>query len=136
MEGVKNSALGASWERFTRSAGEFAAAVSRLLAVRWTMARTEARLWGRALAARMLLLVAGAALLLLALLLLTAGLVAIVLAWTGSLIGSIFIVLGVYLILAGAALFFGTRQRSGRPAFEVTARELKKDFEHFGSRTP
>ena len=117
------------WDSWKRSAAEFLSAAASLASVRLAMARLEAREWSRALLLRAAMAAAAVCLLIFSLGLLAAGLVAVFAAWTGSLIGGIFIVFGIFVVAAGLLLFAALRSRAGRPVLEATMREIRQDFE-------
>lgn len=119
------------WDSWKRSAAAFVSAASSLASVRLEMARREAREWSRAFLLRAGMVAAALFLLLFALALLAAGLVAVFAAWTGSLIGGIFIVFGIFVVAAGILLFAASRSRAGRPVLEATMREIRQDLEDF-----
>ena len=120
-----------AWEAWKRAAGEFLRSARALAAIRWEMASQEAGAWGKAMAVRAALLVFALVLAIAAAALLVAGLVAVLYAWWGTLVGAIFAVFGLCLLAAGGAVAVAVRGRSGRPAFERTAAELRRDFDAF-----
>jgi uncharacterized membrane protein YqjE len=124
------------WEAWTRAGSSFFSSVVSLASVRLAMARAEARQWSRAAMIRIALLAGALLLVPFAFALLTAGLVAAFHAWTGSLVGSIFIVFGIYVISAAGLVFAATRGKASRPIFEATLREIRQDLEHLKGEEP
>ena len=125
-----------AWEAWKRAAADFLRSARALAATRWEMASQEAGAWGKAMAVRAALLVLALALALVATALLVAGLVAVLYAWWGTLVGAIFAVFGLCLFAAVGAVAFAVRGRSGRPVFERTAAELRRDFDAFTGPEP
>lgn len=124
------------WDSWKRSAASLVSDLVALASLRLSMARLEAREWGRAFLIRIGLVVGALFLLFFTFALLAAGLVAVFAAWTGSLIGAIFIVLGIFLAAAGLLLFAASRSRATRPVLEATMREIRQDIQDLAGGPP
>jgi len=88
------------------------------------------------MAFRAAFLLCAAVLAVLAVALLVAGIVAALYAWWGTLVGAIFAVFGLCLAAVGGLVAAAMRGRSGRPIFERTAAELRRDFDAFTGPEP
>ena len=124
------------WESWKGAAAEFARSGRDLASVRWAMASEEAGAWGKAMALRAGFLVLALLLAVAAVALLVAGIVAALYAWWGTLVGAIFAAFGLCLAAAGGLVALAMRGRSGRPIFERTAEELRRDFDAFTGPEP
>jgi len=124
------------WDSWKAAAAEFARSGRDLASIRWEMASREAGSWGKAMAFRAAFLLCAAVLAVLAVALLVAGIVAALYAWWGTLVGAIFAVFGLCLVAAGGLITAAMRGRSGRPIFERTAAELRRDFDAFTGPEP
>lgn len=129
-ETIEEGAPG-GWERWKRSVSEFARSFFSLFSIRWNMATREAGAWGRAMAIRAALFLLAAAFVVFAAALLVAGLVAVLTAWWGTLVGAIFAVFGLCVAGAAALFFFATRRRPESRLFSRTAEELRRDLDAF-----
>jgi hypothetical protein len=135
-EGSNESVPRGGWDSWKAAAGEFARSARDLASIRWEMARREAGAWGKAMAYRAAFLLFAAVLAVLAVALLVAGIVAALYAWWGTLAGAIFAVFGLCLVAAAGLVAAAMRGRSGRPIFERTAAELRRDFDAFTGPEP
>lgn len=124
------------WDSWKGAAAEFARSARDLASIRWEMASREAGAWGKAMAFRGVFLLLAAVFAVLAAALLVAGIVAALYAWWGTLVGAIFAVFGLCLGAAGGLVAAAMRGRSGRPIFERTAAELRRDFDAFTGPEP
>jgi hypothetical protein len=135
-ENPKESPRPGGWESWKGAAAEFARSARDLASVRWAMAAEEAGAWGKAMALRAAFLVLALLLAVAAVALLVAGIVAALYAWWGTLVGAIFAVFGLCLAAVGGLVALAIRGRSGRPIFERTAEELRRDFDAFTGPEP
>ena len=124
------------WDSWKAAARDFARSARDLASIRWEMASREAGDWGKAMALRAAFFLFAAVLAVLAAALLVAGIVALLYAWWGTLAGAIFAVLGLCLAAAAGLVAAALRGRSGRPIFERTAAELRRDFDAFTGPEP
>ncbi len=129
IEDEAPQASNGAWREWKRSFAGFAESVVSLASLRWDMAKSEAREWGRAALIRVLLFAAAAILAGLSLVLFVVGLVLILELLLGSLIAAVFASFALCALGAGALVFAGTRGRTSRPIFQRTAAEVRKDFE-------
>ena len=118
-----------TWRRWKVSLAALARALATLAALRWEMAKSEAREWGRAALLRVLLVLAAVVLGVLALVFFVVGLVLLLQIWLGSLLAAVFACFGLCVLAAGGLVLAATRGRSSRPMLERTSAEIRKDFE-------
>jgi predicted lysophospholipase L1 biosynthesis ABC-type transport system permease subunit len=135
-EGSTERAPRGGWDSWKGAAKEFARSARDLVAIRWEMASQEAGAWGKAMAFRAAFLVLAAVLAVLAAALLVAGTVAALYVWWGTLVGAIFAVFGLCLFAVAGLVVAAMRGRSGRPIFERTGAELRRDFDAFTGPEP
>jgi hypothetical protein len=125
-----------TWEQWKASLAAFIEAVASLAALRWDMARSEAKDWARAALLRVAFGAAAAVFALLSIVFLAVVLVLLLQLWLGSLLAAVAVVFGFCLLAAGGLAIAATRGRSSRPMFERTAGEIRKDFESWTGRKP
>jgi hypothetical protein len=127
-DGIREAPEG-TWQEWKRSFAAFLSALGSLGFLRWEMAKSEAKEWGRFALVRTVLFATAAALSFLALVFLLVGIVLLLDLWFGSLLGAVFACFGICVLSAAGLLFAALRSRLSRSMFERTAGEIRKDFE-------
>ena len=125
-----------TWPEWKRSFAAFLSAAGSLGLLRWEMARTEAKEWGRFALVRVVLFAVAAALSFLALVFLLVGIVLLLDLWFGSLLAAVFACFGICVLSAAGLLFAALRSPLSRPMFQRTAGEIRKDFESWTGGGP
>lgn len=118
-----------TWPEWKRSFAAFLSSLGSLGFLRWEMAKSEAKDWGRFALLRIALFATAAALSFLALVFLLVGVVLLLDLWFGSLLAAVFASFGICVLSAAGLVFAALRSRLSRPMFERTAAEIRKDFE-------
>jgi len=119
------------WEAWKDEVSALIRSAAALLSVRWDMATREAGVWGKSMALRAGMFLLAAAFGLLGAALLVAGLVAVLAAWWGTLVGAIFAVFGLCALSAVGLAAAALRSRPAHRFLARTTAEIRRDLEAF-----